>query len=275
MKLTKEYKEKLKDQVKVYLRKHPGANLEAVKEFIKEGDPTVFDNVPRQNINGFLKYNIEKFSTHGTLDYQYGGGRPGMSQERQDQIVEACKNKRFTGTSRGAAAQFNVSQTTVLRVLKKGGLKSYSASPMQKMDNRQRMNRLVFAHYGLNTYGVDISPQSTWARLVNTDFSAGIKLTSSVNRRHDRVWATSEEAAGALLDFPTDKHDISFMVSKALLDVAHVVPLGAPLDVDLEALTKHDHTNYYKLTADSFRLLEILLTNQAYLIKIITGLGWN
>ena len=46
--------------------------------------------------------------------------------------------------------------------------------------------------------------QGTWARLMNTDFSVGIKLTSSVNRRHDRVWATSEEAAGAPLDFQMD-----------------------------------------------------------------------
>ena len=59
MRLTKEYKDKLKDQVKVYLRKHPGASLEAMKEFIKEGDPTVFDNVPRQQINSLLKYDME------------------------------------------------------------------------------------------------------------------------------------------------------------------------------------------------------------------------
>ena len=84
---------------------------------------------------------------------------------------------------------------------------------MQKMNGRQKMNRLVFSHHGLNTYGVDISPQGIWPRLVNTDFSAGIKLTSSVNRRHDRVWAESTDAAGALLDFPVDKHDISYMVT--------------------------------------------------------------
>ena len=236
MRLTKEYKDKLKDQVKVYLRKYPGANLEAVKEFIKEGDPTVFHNVPRQQINSLLKYNMEKFTTHGTLDYQFGGGRPGMSQDLQDQIVDSCKNKRFVGTSRGAAAMYNVSQTTVLRVLKKGGLKSYSARPMQKMTGRQKMNRLVFAHYGLNTYGTDITPQGTWARLVNTDFSAGIKLTSSVNRRHDRVWATSEEAAGALLDFPVDKHDISYMVRSTFV-MSTGKSIGAPAASSLVAHT--------------------------------------
>ena len=212
MKLTKEYKEKLKDQVKVHLRKFPGASLQELKEFIKEGDPTVFNDVPRQQVNSLLKYNMEKFTTHGTLEFQSGGGRPGMSQERKDEIIETCKNKRFVGTTRGAAAQFNVSHTTVHRVLKKGGLKSYSAQPTQKLNGRQKMNRLVFSHSSLNTYGVDISPQGTWARLVNTDFSAGIKLTSSVNRRHDRVWAESQDAAGALLEFPVDKHDISFMV---------------------------------------------------------------
>ena len=70
-----------------------------------------------------------------------------------------------------------------------------------------------YSHYGLNTYGADVRPQGTWNRLVNTDFSAGIKLTGSLNSRHDRVWAESEEAAGDLLEFPEDKHDISFMVT--------------------------------------------------------------
>ena len=214
MKLTKEYKEKLKDQVKVHLRKSPGASLEEMKEFIKQDDPDVFQHVPRQQINSLLKYNMDKFTTYGTLDYRFAGGRPGLSQERKDEIVDSCKNKRFVGTTRGAAAQFNVSQTSVVRILKGAGLKSYAATPTQKMNGRQKMNRLVFSHQSLNTYGVDISPTGTWARLVNTDFSAGIKLTSSPNRRHDRVWAESPDAAGALLEFPVDKHDISYMVKK-------------------------------------------------------------
>ena len=53
--------------------------------------------------------------------------------------------------------------------------------------------------------------------LVNTDFSAGIKLTGSVNPRHDRVWAQSEDEAGALIDFPMDKHDISYMVIHSII----------------------------------------------------------
>ena len=45
MRLKKEYQEKLKNCMKVYMRKYPGANLEQMKEFIQEGNPTVFDNV--------------------------------------------------------------------------------------------------------------------------------------------------------------------------------------------------------------------------------------
>ena len=144
VKLTKEYKDKLKDCVKVHLRKYPGASLEHLKEFIKEGDPTVFDHVPRQQINSLLKYNMQKFTDYGSLDMRHGGGLPGLSQQKKDEIIDACKNKRFVGTSRGAAAQYNVSHTTVCNVLKKGGLKSYGAHRMQKMDGRQKMNRLVF-----------------------------------------------------------------------------------------------------------------------------------
>ena len=212
VKLTKAYKDKLKDCVKVHLRKYPGASLEQLKAFIREGDETVFDNVPRQQINSLLNYNMQKFTEYGSLAIRHGGGVPGMSQERKDEIIESVKHKRFVGTSRGAAAQYNVSHTTVLKVLKKGGLKSYAATRMQKMNGRQKMNRLVFSHSALNTYGADIRPQGTWPRLVNTDFSAGIKLTGSLNSRHDRVWAESEEAAGALLEFHEDKHDISYMV---------------------------------------------------------------
>ena len=210
---TKEYKEKLKDQIKVKLRKNPNSNLAEMKEFIRLDDPDVFNDINRNQLNSFLNYNMQKFSETGSLDYRYGGGPPKTSQEKKDEIVAVCKEKRFTGTTRKAAAQCNVSQSTAQRVLKEAGLKSFSAQPHQKMNNRQQMNRLVFGHYGLNTFGVDVSRQSTYGRLVNTDFSAGIKLTGSVNPRHDRVWAESEDQAGALLEFGVDKHDISYMVS--------------------------------------------------------------
>ena len=212
-KLTKAYKEKLKDQIKVKLRKNPNSNLAEMKEFILEGDPTVFDYVNRNQLNSFLNYNMEKFSQTGTLDRTAGSGRPSkLTQQKKDDIVATCKEKRFTGTTRKAVAQCDVSQTTVIRVLKEAGLKSYSAKPVQKLNGRQQMSRLVSSHDFLNTYGMDVSRQSTWGRLVNTDFSAGIKLTGSVNPRHDRVWAQSEDQAGALVDFAMDKHDISYMV---------------------------------------------------------------
>ena len=217
VRFTKEYKEKLKDQIKVKLRKNPNTNLAEMKEFIREDDPSVFDNFNRNQVNSFLNYNMQKFLEAGSLDYRYGGGPPSTSQEKKDEIINVCKEKRFTGTTRKAAAQCDVSKSTAHRVLKEAGLKSYSAKPQQKMNNRQQMNRLVFGHYGLNTYGVDVSRQSTYGRLVNTDFSAGIKLTGSVNPRHDRVWAQSEDQAGALLEFGVDKHDISYMVCRVYL----------------------------------------------------------
>ena len=124
-----------------------------------------------------FKASLRKFAEHGSLEYRHAGGPPGLSQETKEEIVESCKNKRFEGSSRKAAAQYNVSQTTVLRVLKQSGLKSYAAQPQQKMDGRQKMNRLVFGHYSLNTHGVDLGPQGTWARLVNTDFS-GLRIKS-------------------------------------------------------------------------------------------------
>ena len=215
--LTKQYKEKLKDQIKVKLRKNPNANLAEMKEFILQDDPTVFDHVNRNQLNSFLNYNMQKFTETGSMDYRLGGGRPSISQEKKDDIVNICKEKRFTGTTRKAAAQCEVSQTTVRRVLKGAGLKSYSAKPVQKMNGRQQMNRLVFGHHGLNTYGVDVDRQSTYGRLINTDFSAGIKLTGSVNPRHDRVWAQSDDQAGALTDFGQDKHDVSYMVKSLQL----------------------------------------------------------
>ena len=172
-KLTKAYKDKLKDQVKVHLRKYPNASLESLKEFIKEEDPNVFDDVPRQQINSLLKYNMEKFNEYGYLEYRHAGGPAGLSEATKADIIETCKNKRFIGTTRSAAAQYNCSASTVLKVLKKGGLKSYSARPQQKLDGRQQMNRLVFMHHSLNKYTDNTGPQSTWGRLINTDFSSG------------------------------------------------------------------------------------------------------
>ena len=139
---TKSYKEKLKDQIKVKLRKHPHANLAEMKEFILEEDPTVFDDVNRNQLNSFLNYNMAKFSETGSLNHRLGAGRPStITQEKKDEIVEICKEKRFTGTTRKAAATCDVSQTSVRRVLKDAGLKSFSAKPVQKMTGRQQMNR--------------------------------------------------------------------------------------------------------------------------------------
>ena len=68
--MTTQFKEWIKDQVKVYLRKYGNdRSLQEIKAFILEGDQGVFDLslFPTSQINKFIRYQKAKIIEHGSL----------------------------------------------------------------------------------------------------------------------------------------------------------------------------------------------------------------
>ena len=67
--------------------------------------------------------------------------------------------------------------------------------------------RVDCALHILDKYGLHVGPNSDYSRMVITDESSGIGINGKLNTKQDRVWTTSVEAAGDLLDYRIEKFD--------------------------------------------------------------------
>ena len=133
--MTTQFKEWIKDQVKVYLRKYGNdRSLQEIKAFILEGDQGVFDLslFPTSQINKFIRYQKAKIIEHGSLkDLSSNNGGKSLSQEKVAAIIEKARLKKFTGTSRKVGAEVGVCHSTVCRTLHRNGYKSIAARSTQ------------------------------------------------------------------------------------------------------------------------------------------------
>ena len=93
----------------------------------------------------------------------------------------------------------------------------------------------------LRKYGKEVRPGRQWARVVNTDFSAKIKLNPTHNTKNDIVWSTSREEAGDLLECKEEKFSLGVMIWGGI-SFQGLVPPQAPLFVD-EMCKKYDSTS--------------------------------
>ena len=62
-----------------------------------------------------------------------------------------------------------------------------------------------FAQYCLENYEDGTGAYSTWSRLLNTEFSAYMRITGSHNSKNNVVWALSRADGGDLLELSEKK----------------------------------------------------------------------
>lgn len=57
----------------------------------------------------------------------------------------------------------------------------------------------------MKTYSVNFGAYSKWSRLVNSDFSAIIRVSGVVNTNNDIIWAKFTNDGGTLLELSHEK----------------------------------------------------------------------
>lgn len=96
--------------------------------------------------------------------------------------------------------------------MKRNGCKPYHKYRTQKLLDNHKWNRVQSAKAILKKYGKEYREGRSWARLVNTDFSAKIKITPSRNSKNDVVWALSRGAGGDTLNGAQEKFSLGEMI---------------------------------------------------------------
>ena len=155
---------------------------------------------------------MKKFQAGNYVAKHIGGnGRPPISKFKQCQIKRLSLNKENRGV-RAVALQTGVSHMTVCRVLKRAGAKPYHKYRTQKLTENHKQRRVGFAKWMLLNFGSTRSGHNL-RTLINTDFSAKIRVNPSRNSKNDVVWTTSRNGpAGDLLESKEEKYSVGEMI---------------------------------------------------------------
>ena len=77
-----------------------------------------------------------------------------------------------------------LSNTTTWRVLRKAGLKPLHKRKVQAMKPEHKVRRVQFATWALREYGRQVHGNTVWGRIINTDFSAMVKMSGNINTKN-------------------------------------------------------------------------------------------
>lgn len=225
-----ECRKHLQNHIKVKLEREPDITPENMRSWLL-GDK-IFDlgQVKPMTLYMFVKRSMDKFRSTGSMARKEGsGGNNSISRQAATRIKRLALNRKRRG-SRKVAAMVGVSQGTVINYLKKSGAKAYHRRKVQAMSEEHKEKRVQFARWALEEYGQVVNGNTTWGRLINTDFSAMVKKNGNLNTKNDIIWSKSMEDAGDLLEYKQEKFDDSFMVWGGL-SLKGLIPSSAPVFV--------------------------------------------
>ena len=210
--MDSELRAKLKRQIQAYMEKKPCAELSEVTSWLKNDNNLLSGvQVNVKTIKSFTFYQIKKFKCGQDVTKHMGGnGRPTISKAKQYQIKKLTLNKDNRST-REVGQRVGVSHMTVQRVLKKAGAKAYHKYKTQKLNENHKIRRVEFAKWMLRNFGSTRAGKPL-RYLVNTDFSAKIKVNPTRNTKNDVVWAILRSAAGDTLESKEEKYSVGEMI---------------------------------------------------------------
>ena len=116
------------------------------------------------------------------------------------------------------------------RILKKAGCKAYHKYKTQKLSEQHDINRVSSAEKLLQRYVAQYRAGRSWSKLINTDFSAKIKVSPTRNSKNDVVQSTSRKDAGDLLESNEEKFSLGEMIQGGVCS-AGLIPRRSPIFV--------------------------------------------
>ena len=185
--MNSECRKYLQNHIKVKLEREPDLTLEDMKLWLL--DDKIFDlsQIKTTTFHMFVKRSMDKFRNTGSMARKKGsGGSNSISRQAATRIKRLALNRKRRST-RKVAAMVGVSQSTVKNYLKKCGARAYHRRKVQAMSEEQKVKRVQFARWALEEYGQVVNGNTTWGRLINTDFSAMVKKNGNLNTKNDII----------------------------------------------------------------------------------------
>ena len=205
-------REGLKVQIQAYLAKTPAAELRELLNWLKIGNNLLAGiQYNPKTLKSFVYYQLAKFKAGlDVTKHKCGNGRPSIPKSKERQILRLSLNKEYRGL-RPVSKRVGVSFNTVKNVLKKNNAKAYHKYKTQKLSDDHKIRRVEFSKWMLKNFGCARSNKPL-GRLINTDFSAKIKINPTRNSKNDVIWAQSRDAAGDKLDCKEEKYSLGEMI---------------------------------------------------------------
>jgi len=216
------------------MTKYPNAKTSEVKKFVFSGEnpPDIGETSPRA-LNKFISDNMNKFRDTGDcVKHKGGNGRPKTATNKKVTLKVKKKLVKKPGSSiREVAKAVGVGRESVRRILHYNlNVKPYHMYRVQKMKKEHKTKRVEFAQYCLNEYGEHVTAYSVWSRLVNSDFSAYIRITGTHNSKNNVIWCNSRKDGEEMLEFSQEKFAQGEMIFGAVT-VRGLVPKNGPIFV--------------------------------------------
>ena len=166
------------------MEKNPESNVSDLRRFLKLGSTgDLIAQFKKSSFSMFLKRNYEKFKETGSCSqHKCGNGRKKTAAWTRARIKALVVNKKKRSL-RGVAGLTGVSKSTVSNILHEDGCKAYKKYRTQKMTDFHKVRRVQFCQYLLQNWAKKPNEGSTWFRLINTDFSAKIRVNPTQNSK--------------------------------------------------------------------------------------------
>ena len=167
--------------------------------------------INRKTLNSFITYKIVKFRQGlDVQEHRGGNGRPSISMQKRRQVLKLAIDKE-TPSLRTIAQKTGVSYSSARRILHQSNATPYHKYKTQKLGENHKARRVEFSKWMLKHFGCERSNKPL-GRLINTDFSAKIKVNPARNSKNDVVWSTSRSEAGDILNSNEEKFSVGEMV---------------------------------------------------------------
>ena len=151
--MEKKTRDWIAKQMEVFLKKFPHSDLKKIREFLMAGSSRDFDGVKKDTLFALIRRLKKKFEETGScLQRRPGQGRPSSVSGNKSLVQRICRmfvNKETPG-QRGAAKKFGISKTSVKRILKRKGIKSYHKVREQALQDRHKAARVQLIYFMLS-----------------------------------------------------------------------------------------------------------------------------
>lgn len=160
----------------------------------------LFDSILRHSQSSTAKRWWKRHTEENSIETKPRSGRPMiLNEEITQNIVERMRENPFLAAI-SFAREYNVSAETISAILKRNGLKCYTAASQTTLTDQHRTKRLAFCRKMLEEWDDDKLGSIVFSdeKCFCTDVSWRCKVYRPFNTRHDPLYVKSTSRSGRI-----------------------------------------------------------------------------